>query len=31
MGVAVEEFLRFYAPVTMARMVKEDIDFYGVP
>jgi cytochrome P450 len=31
MGVAVEEFLRFYAPVTMARMVKEDIDFYGCP
>jgi cytochrome P450 len=29
--VAVEEFLRFYAPVTMARMVKEDIDFYGCP
>lgn len=27
--VAVEEFLRFYAPVTMARMVKEDFDFYG--
>ncbi|MGB8179822.1 MAG: cytochrome P450 [Acidimicrobiales bacterium] len=31
MGVAVEEFLRFYAPVTMARMVKEDMDFYGCP
>jgi hypothetical protein len=31
MGVAVEEFLRFYAPVTMARLVKEDIDFYGCP
>jgi cytochrome P450 len=31
MPVAVEEFLRFYAPVTMARMVKEDIDFYGCP
>jgi cytochrome P450 len=31
MGVAVEEFLRFYAPVTMARMVKEDLDFYGCP
>jgi hypothetical protein len=29
--VAVEEFLRFYAPVTMARMVKEDFDFYGCP
>jgi hypothetical protein len=31
MPVAVEEFLRFYAPVTMARLVKEDIDFYGCP
>jgi cytochrome P450 len=31
MGVAVEEFLRFYAPVTMARMVKEDMNFYGCP
>jgi hypothetical protein len=31
MPVAVEEFLRFYAPVTMARMVKEDMDFYGCP
>jgi cytochrome P450 len=31
MGVAVEEFLRFYAPVTMARMVKEDMEFYGCP
>ncbi|HVB51279.1 MAG TPA: cytochrome P450 [Acidimicrobiales bacterium] len=28
--VAVEEFLRYYAPVTMARLVKEDVDFYGV-
>ena len=27
--VAVEEFLRFYAPVTMARLVKEDVDFHG--
>ncbi|MGY1752309.1 cytochrome P450 [Blastococcus sp. SYSU D01042] len=27
---AVEEFLRAYAPVTMARLVKEDIDFGGV-
>jgi hypothetical protein len=31
MPVAVEEFLRFYAPVTMARLVKEDFDFYGCP
>lgn len=30
-ATAVEEFLRFYAPVTMARMVKEDIDFFGCP
>jgi cytochrome P450 len=29
--VAVEEFLRFYAPVTMARMVAEDVDFHGCP
>ena len=29
MGLAVEEFLRFYAPVTMARMVREDMDFHG--
>jgi cytochrome P450 len=29
--IAVEEFLRFYAPVTMARLVKEDVDFFGVP
>lgn len=28
---AVEEFLRAYAPVTMARMVKEDYDFHGCP
>jgi cytochrome P450 len=28
---AIEEFLRFYAPVTMARMVAEDIDFHGCP
>lgn len=27
---AVEEFLRAYAPVTMARLVKEDIEFHGV-
>jgi cytochrome P450 len=31
MPVAVEEFLRFYAPVTMARLVKEDYDFHGCP
>jgi hypothetical protein len=31
MPVAVEEFLRFYAPVTMARMVKADHDFHGCP
>ncbi|HUY43014.1 MAG TPA: cytochrome P450 [Acidimicrobiales bacterium] len=27
--VAVEEFLRYYAPVTMARLVKEDMEFHG--
>ena len=27
---AVEEFLRAYAPVTMARVVKEDMEFHGV-
>ena len=27
---AVEEFLRAYAPVTMARMVTEDMEFHGV-
>ncbi len=26
---AVEEFLRAYAPVTMARLVKDDYDFHG--
>jgi len=26
---AIEEFLRAYAPVTMARLVKEDLDFDG--
>jgi hypothetical protein len=31
MPVAVEEFLRFYAPVTMARLVKEDYEFQGCP
>ena len=29
--IAVEEFLRFYAPVTMARLVKEDVEFHGCP
>ena len=29
--VAIEEFLRAYAPVTMARLVKEDVDFNGCP
>jgi cytochrome P450 len=27
--VAIEEFLRAYAPVTMARLVKEDFEFQG--
>lgn len=27
---AVEEFLRAYAPVTMARLVKQDMEFHGV-
>jgi cytochrome P450 len=31
MDLAVEEFLRFYAPVTMARIVAEDVDFHGCP
>jgi len=31
MPFAVEEFLRAYAPVTMARLVKEDHDFHGCP
>ncbi|MGH3732052.1 MAG: cytochrome P450 [Acidimicrobiales bacterium] len=31
MPVAVEEFLRFYAPVTMARLVKEDMEYLGCP
>jgi cytochrome P450 len=29
MPTAIEEFLRAYAPVTMARLVKEDFDFNG--
>jgi len=28
---AIEEFLRAYAPVTMARLVKEDMSWNGVP
>ena len=28
---AMEELLRAYAPVTMARLVKEDMDFNGCP
>ena len=28
---AVEEFLRAYAPVTMARLVRDDYDFHGYP
>ena len=31
MATAVEEFLRAYAPVTMARMVAKDVDFHGCP
>jgi hypothetical protein len=31
MSVAIEEFLRFYAPVTMARLVKEDMEYLGCP
>ena len=31
MDTAVEEFLRAYAPVTMARMVAEDFEFEGCP
>lgn len=27
---AIEEFLRAYAPVTMARLVKDDMEFHGV-
>jgi cytochrome P450 len=29
--VAIEEFLRAYAPVTMARLVKQDMDWHGCP
>lgn len=31
MMFAVEEFLRAYAPVTMARLVKNDYEFHGCP
>ncbi len=31
MDTAIEEFLRAYAPVTMARLVKQDFDFHGCP
>ena len=31
MDCAIEEFLRAYAPVTMARMVAQDHDFNGCP
>jgi cytochrome P450 len=31
MPLAVEELLRAYSPVTMARMVAEDIEFEGCP
>ena len=31
MPTAIEEFLRAYAPVTMARLVKEDTEFMGCP
>jgi hypothetical protein len=31
MPTAVEEFLRAYAPVTMARVVTEDIEYEGCP
>jgi cytochrome P450 len=29
MQLAIEEFLRFYAPVTMARTLKDDYEFFG--
>ena len=31
MPLAIEEFLRAYAPVNMARLVKEDFDYNGCP
>ena len=31
MPVAVEEFLRYYAPVTMARLVNADMEYLGCP
>jgi cytochrome P450 len=31
MPTAIEEFLRAYSPVTMARLVKEDFEFNGCP
>ena len=31
MGTAIEELLRAYAPVTMARLVATDFDFHGHP
>ncbi|MBU3689670.1 MAG: cytochrome P450 [Acidimicrobiales bacterium mtb01] len=31
MNTAIEEFLRAYAPVTMARLVAKDHDFHGCP
>ena len=31
MPIAVEEFLRYYAPVTMARLVKQDAELLGCP
>ncbi len=31
MGVAIEEFLRYYAPVTMARLVNKDMEYLGCP
>jgi cytochrome P450 len=30
MSTAIEEFLRAYAPVTMARLVREDMNWHGV-
>ena len=29
--IAMEELLRAYAPVTMARLVRDDVDFHGCP